>query len=193
MLQLWNARKENIEHDFAIAEWSLCVMKGVRENVAACINGSHREAIECAIRKLYFGDPRDMDVVINKFWKGFKHWQQKSGNYGVNIGRWLLTEVVRGASHISNERYSLPYYPEVGHVGCRTTSKITGIGPGERAWGDVKHLKTSKRVRLSGDRTEKQAILYTTVRINEARLKQVAMEKIDTVGKDSMWVEDDVK
>ena len=87
----------------------------------------------------------------------------------------------------------MTYYPEVGHVGCRTTSKITGIGPGKRAWGDVKNLKTSKRVCLSGDRNEKQAILYTTARINEARLKQVSMEKIDTVGKDSMWGDDDVK
>ena len=78
-------------------------------------------------------------------------------------------------------------------MGCRTTSKITGVGPGERAWGDVKHLKTSKRVRLSGEKTENQDIMYTTVRINEARLKQVAMENIDTVGKDSMWVDDDVK
>ena len=165
----------------------------MREDVAARINGSHREAIERVIRKLYFDDPQDMDVVINEFWKGFKHWQQKPGKYGVNIGRWLLPEVVRGASNIWHERYSLPYYPEVGYVGCRTTSKITGIGPGERAWGDVKHLKTSKHVRLSGDRTEKQAILYTTARINEARLKQVAMEKIGAVGKDSMWGDDDVK
>ena len=78
-------------------------------------------------------------------------------------------------------------------MGCRTTSKITGIGPGKRAWGDVKHLKTSKCVRLSGDRTENQTILYTTARINAARLKQVAMEKIEAVGKDSMWGDDDVK
>ena len=78
-------------------------------------------------------------------------------------------------------------------MGCRTTSKITGIGPGERAWRDIKHLKTSKRVRLSGEKNENQAILYTTVRINESRLKQVAMEKIEAVGKDSMWGDDDVK
>ena len=135
MLQLWNARKEKIEHDFAIAACSLCVMKEVREDVAARMNVSHRKAIERVIRKIYFDDPRDMDFVINEFWKGFKHWQQKSGKYGVNQGRWLLPEVVRGASHIWNDRYSLSYYPEVGHVGCRTTSKITGIGPDERAWG----------------------------------------------------------
>ena len=78
-------------------------------------------------------------------------------------------------------------------MGCRTTSKTTGIGPGKRAWGDVKHLKTSKRVRLSGEKTENQAILYTTARINEARLKQVSMEKIDAVGKNWMWGDDEVK
>ena len=165
----------------------------MREEVAACMNGSHREAIERVIRKLYFNDPQDMDVVINEFWKGFKHWKQKLVKYGVNIGRWILPEVVIGASHIWHEHYSSPYYPEVGHVGCRTTYKITGIEPGERAWGDVKNLKTSKRVRLSGEKTEKQAILYTTPRINEARLKQVAMENIDAAGKDLMWGDDDVK
>ena len=57
MLQLWNARKLKIEHDFAIAAWSLCFVKEVREDVAARINGSHREAIERVIRKLYFDDP----------------------------------------------------------------------------------------------------------------------------------------
>ena len=157
------------------------------------MNGSHRASIERVIRKLYFDDPRDMDVVINEFWKGFKHCQQKSGKYGVNIGRWLLPVVVRCASHIWHERYSSLYYPEVGHVGCRTTSKITGIGPGERAWGYVTHLKTSNCVRLSGEKNEKQSIMYTTVRINEARPKQVAMEKTDAVGKDFMWGDDDVK
>ena len=49
-------------------------MKEVREDVTACMNGSHREAIECVIRKLYLDDPQDMDVVLNTFWKGFKYW-----------------------------------------------------------------------------------------------------------------------
>ena len=80
-------------------------MKEVRDDVAASMNGSHCKAIERVIRKLYFDDPREMDVVINEFWKGFKHWQQKSVNYGVNIGRWLLPAIVRGASYIWHERY----------------------------------------------------------------------------------------
>ena len=48
MLQLWNARKENIEHDFAIASWSLCFIKEVREDVPARMNGSHREAMSAS-------------------------------------------------------------------------------------------------------------------------------------------------
>ena len=52
MLQLWNARKEKIEHNFAIAAWSLCVMKEVREDVAARINGSHRKSIERVIHQI---------------------------------------------------------------------------------------------------------------------------------------------
>ena len=109
MLQLWNAQKEKIEHDFAIATWSLFVMKEVREDVAARMNVSHRKAIERVIRKLYFNDPQDMYVLINKFWKGFKRWQQKLGKYGVNIGRWIIPEVVRGVSQIWHESYSSPY------------------------------------------------------------------------------------
>ena len=57
MLQPWNARKEKIEHNFAITAWSLCVVKEVREDVAARINSLHCEAIEHVIRKLYFDDP----------------------------------------------------------------------------------------------------------------------------------------
>jgi hypothetical protein len=42
-----------------------------------------------------------------------------------------------------------------------------------------------------GDSTEKQAILYSTARIQEARIKQAALEKIDAKGKDAMWGDDD--
>ena len=135
MLQLWNARKEKIEHDFSIEACSLCVMKEVREDVAARINGSHREAIERVIRKLYFDDPQDMDVVINYFWKGFKHWQQKSGKYGVNKGRWysLKLSEVRHISVMSGTH-------------CRTSQRLD-------TWVAVPHLK-SRALDLARERGE---------------------------------------
>ena len=78
----------------------------------------------------------------------------------------------------------------LGHVACRTTSKITGIGAGERSWGDVKHLKSGKRSNLSGAKTEKQAILYTTAHINEARAQQEAKSG---GSRENMWGDDDMK
>jgi len=137
-------------------------MSEVRMDVAARMNGSHREAIERVIRKLYWNEPEDIDVKINEFWKQFKHWQQKTGKYGENEGRWHLPDVIAGASHVWHENYSLPYYPVLGKVACRATSKGTGIEPCERDWGDDKHLKTGKQACLSYAKTEKQAILYTT-------------------------------
>ena len=193
MLSYWTARKSRIESDFAITAWALCIMPEVRADVAARMNGNHREAIERVIRKLYTNDARDIDIIINDFWKQFKHWRQKTGKYGDNEGRWHLPEVKAGTSHVWHENYSLPYYPELGHVACRTTSKIVGIGPAERGWGDVKRMKDGARACLSGAKTEKQAILYTTARLAEARLKRDAMEKIDAEGPESMWGDDDIR
>ena len=130
---------------------------------------------------------------MNDFWKQFKHWQKKTGKYAVNEGRWHVLEVKAGASHIWHKMCSLPYYERLGHVACRTTSKQTGIGPAERALSALSHLKTDKRANLCGDKTEKQAILYTTALIADAKIKQNTMEKIDSMNKDDMWEDDDAK
>ena len=129
VLAIWNNRKLRLEHDFAIAAWSLCIMPEVRVDVADRMEGHHREAIERVITRFYYNDPRDIAVIINEFWKQFKHWQKKTGKYGLNEGRWHLPEVNLGASYIWHELYSLPYYKILGEVACRTTSKITDIGP----------------------------------------------------------------
>jgi hypothetical protein len=42
----------------------------------------------------------------------------------------------------------------MGHVACRVTSKVLGIGAEERSWGDVKQLKNDKRSHLSIDAIE---------------------------------------
>ncbi len=54
---------------------------------------------------------------------------------------------------------------------CRVTSKRLGIGAGERSWSDVKMIKDGKRSNLSGDSLEKQAILYLSAQLEEARIR----------------------
>lgn len=59
----------------------------------------------------------------------------------------------------------------LGKFACRVCSKILGIGSAERAWGDVKHLKTDKRSHLSADRVKKQATIFGISCIAKAEAK----------------------
>ena len=190
---LWEARKVKLHHDVAVMAWALSVDKQVREDVKNRMRGEHRDAIERVLTKFFVVEPdTDIPQKIEKFWLEFKQFQRKTGPYS-NPARWLTPEAVHGKSHLWHEKYSLPYTEVLGIMGCRYTSKQTGIGPCERVWGDVKEMKSGKRSHLSGDAVEKQAVLYTTARISEARIKRHELERIDASGPDAMWGDDDIK
>ena len=194
MLFAWEKRKIKLENDFAITAWALSVSSEVRLDVVARMKGPHHDAIERTITKLYAYDvDANVPALLSKFWEEFKHFKEKTGVVFGNVGRWHTPEAISGRSHVWHFNYSLPHTDVLGMVACRTTSKLLGIGSAERAWGDVKHLKSNKRSHLGSNNTEKQAILYTTARINEARIKREAMEDIHAQGKDAMWGDDDVK
>ncbi len=52
-----------------------------------------------------------------------------------------------------------------------TTSKQLGIGTTERSWKDVKQIKDGKQSNLGGVSLEKRAILYSSARLNEAKIR----------------------
>ena len=172
---------------------ALSVDKEVREDVGKRMQGIHCDAIERVISKFYAVDPdADIPTKIERFWIEFKQFRRKTGPYA-NTARWLTPEALSGKSHLWHEKYSMHYTQVLGVMVCRYTSKQTGIGPCERSWGDVKELKSGKRSNLGGDAVEKQAILYTTARISEARIKRGELEKNDASGPDAMWGDDDIK
>ena len=43
-------------------------------------------------------------------------------------------------------------------------------------WGDIKEIKPGKRSGLSGDSTERRALIYTTDRVKEAHLRKLARQ-----------------
>ena len=57
----------------------------------------------------------------------------------------------------------------------------------------MKHIKGGKRSHLGAESTETRAVLHTTAKINEARIKRNIMENIDTVGDNAMFGDDDMK
>ena len=64
-----------------------------------------------------------------------------------------------GFSHQWHEKYSLAGKTALGFVACRVTSKNGGIGMCERNWRGIKEIKSGKRSGLSGNSTEKQALI----------------------------------
>ena len=106
--------------------------------------------------------------------------------------RWLTRDALTGSSHIWHDLYLLAYTEVLGFVACRTTSKPLGIGACERSWGDVKHIKTGKRSYMVEESTKKRAVLYTTANIHKARIRRNIMVKIDAVGPNAMFVDDEI-
>ena len=51
----------------------------------------------------------------------------------------------------------------------------------------IYYFSLAERSHLSADRTEKQAVLYSTARINEARQRHTAKEQLEATGQDAMW------
>ncbi len=178
--------------DPSITAWALAVSPDIRQDVVNRLNGKHRDAIERFITKLFRHDVNvNISMKIDLFWDEFKHWQNRTGNFS-NVGRFNTPDAIAGRSARWHAKYSLPYTEVLGIVACRSTSNQLGIGASERSWGDVKHLKTNKRSHLSADKTEMQSVLYTTARIEEARIKCTAHEKIDAKGVDALFGDDDL-
>jgi hypothetical protein len=80
----------------------------------------------------------------------------------------------------------------LGFVGCHVPSKLCRISPAERSWRGVKQIKDGVRPHLGGKSTEKRSVIYVTAKIQESRMHQHQMEKLDATGKDAMFGEDDI-
>ena len=172
ILQAWIKRMKPVNSDFAITSWALCVMPEIREDVQARMKGAQRLAIERAVTKLYAHDvDADIPSILDTFWNEYKDFSNRTGCFS-NPSRWTIPDAVDGKSHLWHKKYSLPYTSVLGNVACRTTSKVLGIGAAERSWGDVKHLKSNKRSHLGSDTTEKQAVIYTSARLQEERFQR---------------------
>ena len=78
-----------------------------------------------------------------------------------------------------------------GYVACRTTGKITGCGGAERNWADCKELKSGKRSHIGSDKLMKQATLYTSSNLRQARIKKAELERLDCNNKEARWGDED--
>ena len=176
------------------------MMSEVRADVTSWMKGKHHITMERFVRKLHVvpcPNPNNkalamtLDAIVHMFWNECKAFQIKAKPF--NVPAWQNSpDGARGRSHLWHEMHSCLHTKVLGFFVCRVTSKLLGIGSAERAWGDVKSIKTGKRKSI-GDLIEKRCILCTTARITEARITQQAMEKVDAPGENAMFGDDDIK
>ena len=137
----------------------------------------------------------DMSTLINKFWAEHDDFHGKKGKFGNRDYIFKNhVDILSGRSHIWHKIESVRYTDIFGAFAARVCSKILGIGSAERAWGDVKHLKTNKRSHLSADRVNKQATIFGASCMLEATLKRELPKtfEYDSTWKPvRLWTEDD--
>ena len=138
----------------------------------------------------------DMDTseIVDTFWDEYSNFDKRRGDFA-DVVKYATEDVRAGRSHKWHEKYSLPYTKVLGHVACRVCSKLAGIGAAERSWGwgDVKHIKSGKRSHISVASIEKRAILYTSARVTESRIRNSHMEKVTATGPNALFGDDDMK
>jgi hypothetical protein len=137
-------------------------------------------------------DSYKVGELINKFWEEFDYFHSKSGPFDNRDHIWVSGDIRSGHSHIWHSKNSLRYTKIFGQLACRVCSKILGIGSAERAWGDVKHLKTNKRSHIGGERVKKQATIYGSHCVTLANLER-AYKPEDYKNKPyKFWMEEDM-
>ena len=173
---VWRHRKKKFNSNYAITGWILSTIPQIQEDVLARMKGWHRDSNEHVITKLYAHDiDVDIGTICDTFWNEFKHFQQKIGVFA-SPARWNTADAVNGKSHLWHEKYSRPWTDVLGHVACIVTSKRLVIGSAERAWKDVKHIKSGYASHIKAERTEKQSMIYTSARVDEVRVMAESME-----------------
>ena len=154
----------------------------IQEDVRINSDGMDRLEVEKLLEKLFKKDRRfwlddkfkgrDWGDILCEFWDQWQEFNTRKGLYYSRPHIWASEDIRNGKTYLWHAKYSKPYARILGMFGMRVCSKILGIGSAERAWGDVKHLKTDKRSHLSGDKTEKQATIYGRTCIERAELKK---------------------
>ena len=153
---LWQKRQLDINTDFAVTGWMLCVIPHIRKYAKDHSDSDHRKQVNNIIKTLFSGASEEkMNVTLDVFCTEYTVFDNKFGSYYADEFIWKRKDISDGNSHLWHQKYSLTFTKVLGFVACRVTSKVLGIGAAERSWGDVKTIKSGKISAISSDVSEK--------------------------------------
>ena len=148
----------------------LCVIPSILEDTLVHSNGEHMKQVNIFIKTFFHGLSEDkINETIEKIWTEYIAFNNKSDPFDINEFIWSNKDIRDGNIHIWHQNYYLPFTRMLGYVVCRVTPKILGIGPEQHSWGDVKTIKSEKRLATISDVSRKQSIVYTSAYIESSR------------------------
>jgi hypothetical protein len=151
----------------------------IQENVWNNHKQYHKEALNELIKKLYVyptTPPAECRKValelMETFWDEWTEFNRRNGEtYDEDNDCWRSPMIDRNESWKWHYQYSYRSTKVLGKLACRVTSKITGIGSAERNWGDVKHLKSGKRIAMKSENLNMQTTVYGAACVEKAKMK----------------------
>jgi hypothetical protein len=194
----WGKRRKKLVNDYSITGWMLSPIPSIMADAKEHNIGYHRNAVERLIKKLITPScnyPTELDrttavgALLNIFWTEHEQFHSKSGSFANREHIWISSDIQKGDSHLWHKKNSLHYTSVLGKLACLVCSKVLGIGSAERSWGDVKHLKSDKRSKMSGEATKMQSTIFGASCAERARLKQDTKEFGNALNPN--WEDDD--
>ena len=185
----WLKRRTSLIHPFSIAAWMLSPVEVVMEDARTNHSGEDIQVVEKLLVKLFPQASMDSRIeMVDTFWEEHSTFHSKTGPYANREHIWKSMDLENNQSHIWHMKNSLRFTKWLGKFACRVCSKILGIGSAERAWGDVKKIKTDRRAHLSAKATKMQATIYGRHCAEKAKFRRSTKADTETI---AFWDEDD--
>jgi hypothetical protein len=180
IIAAWHKRKEKLSHDYAIAAWILSPCPLIMSQVHRKLSKQHNDAVNHLIKKLLVDGTCPASDVAKKFlrvsemfWKECQEFAAKRGNvFASDNMLWQSPTIDSNQTWRWHFMYTSRETQCLGQLACLVTPKTTGSVCAERNWGDVKHLKSGKRLDLSSKGLNKQTTLYGASCVERAVQRQ---------------------
>ena len=161
---MWNEREKNINTDYAVTGWILCVIPHIREDVFKSEKNQHHIQVNDVIKTLFSGSTeKELYGTLDKFWSKYEHFNQKNDPFDSNEFIWNSKDISDGNSHLRHKKYYLPSTKVLDFVACRVSSKLFGTGSADHSLGEIKTIKSGKISALGSEISENQSIVYISV------------------------------
>ena len=142
---LWQKRQININTDFSVTRWMLCVIPHIRKDAKYQSDSDHRKEVNNVIRTLFHELSEDeMAVTQDIFCTKYTDFYNNNGLFDGDRYIWKIKDISDGNSRLWHQKHPLPFTKVLGFVACRVSSKVLSIGAEDHYWGDVKTIKSGK-------------------------------------------------